>query len=508
MGLFLRSLVEALGQIVRSIRFRITLWTLGMLAFVLITFSAFIFYNQEISLELDARNHLLANRRQMANVAVQLLLREAQGSGNSSADTPAGPPGMNNPADGDVFTLASLDGKVLQSTGQTNQAEIAKIAYFQKTSPIPSDDFTLLQVRSSPWFDFASVGEYYMLAEVTVPTTASNASYLIVASTPIDPSRSLPVLLGGLVRYSLVILLVALVGGYWLAGRLMAPVRKITRTAQDISGTDLSRRIQLKTRDELGDLANTFDRMLDRLQGAFDRQRQFTSDASHELRTPLTIVDLETSRALEHRRTPAEYEQALNVIHSENQYMTRLVTNLLTLARMDAGRAALTTDCVDLGDLAVDVIERLEPLARQKGVELAAGDLPEVLVNGDRQYLIQMLTNLVENSIKYSRAEGGRVGVEAGTRQEGGKALGWVRVEDNGPGIPQEAIPHLFDRFYRVDSARSHNPDAGAEPGEMGGSGLGLSIVDWIVKAHNGQIRVASQLGLGSSFEVEIPLAN
>jgi signal transduction histidine kinase len=507
MGLFLRSLIEELGQIVRSIRFRITLWTLGVLAFVLIAFSGFIFYNQERSLEVDASNHLLANRRQIAGIAVQLILRESQGNGNTSADTLTGPQGMNNPADGDVFTLADLNGKILQSTGQADQMEIGKIADFQKANPNPADEFTIIRVSSGSWFDIANVGKYYMLAEVTVPTSTSNASYLIVASTPIDQRGSLPVLLGALIRYSLAILLVALVSGYWLAGRLIAPVQKITRTAQDISGTDLSRRIQLKTRDELGELANTFDRMLDRLQGAFDRQRQFTADASHELRTPLTIVDLEASRALEHRRTPAEYEQALKVIQSENNYMGRLVNNLLTLARMDAGRAALQPDSIDLGDLAVEVIERLEPLARQKGVELVAGDLPEVTVSGDRQYLIQMLTNLVENAIKYSRPQGGRVGVEAGTRPDGAKPLGWVRVEDNGPGIPQEAIPHLFDRFYRVDSARSHNPD-GSEAGEMGGSGLGLSIVDWIVKAHNGQIRITSQVGQGSSFEVEIPLAN
>ena len=143
--------------------------------------------------------------------------------------------------------------------------------------------------------------------------------------------------------------------------------------------------------------------MLNRLESAFDRQRQFTADASHELRTPLTIVDLETARALDHRRTVDEYERALHVIRSENDFMTHLVNNLLTLARMDSGRAVIKPEEIDLSDLAVEVMERLEPLAREKGVELQARDLPETIILGDRQYLTQMLSNLVENAIKIPR---------------------------------------------------------------------------------------------------------
>jgi signal transduction histidine kinase len=483
---FLRSEIEHLGQIIHSIRFRITLWTLGVLVIVLFAFSAFIFYNQRVGLEISAIARLSLHARQMAH----------------------GPVVMGNPQDGDVIALVNQDGKVLQNYGTLKQQEIDNVISALKTNDIliPPDNFVRIAVNQSSWFDFAHVGALYLVGKVD--DAASNASYMVMIGTQVDPTGMLPVLLGGLIRYSLAILLVALLGGYWLAGRMIAPVQKITRTAQEINATDLSRRIRLKTRDELGELASTFDRMLDRLQAAFDRQRQFTADASHELRTPLTIVDLEASRALEHPRSPEEYEQALKVIQSENEYMSRLVNNLLTLARMDAGRANLKPDRIDLGDLAVEVIERLEPLARQKCVELVAGELPEVIVNGDRQYLIQMLTNLVENAIKYSRPEGGRVGVVAGTCLDDGKPTGWVRVEDNGPGIPQEAIPHLFDRFYRVDAARSHNnPDGSAETGEVDGSGLGLSIVEWIVTAHGGHIHVNSQLGMGSSFEVEIPLA-
>jgi signal transduction histidine kinase len=245
--------------------------------------------------------------------------------------------------------------------------------------------------------------------------------------------------------------------------------------------------------------------MLGRLQAAFDRQRQFTADASHELRTPLTIVNLETSRALNARRPQQEYERVLKVIHSENEFMTRLVNNLLTLARMDAGQASLKLEDVDLGDVALEVVERLAPLAARQSVELISGELPDTPVLGDRQYLQQMIANLVENAIKYCQADHKQVTIETGTQD--GHA--WVTVEDNGPGIPSEAIPHLFDRFYRLDKARSRNPDEadgdGREEG-MSGTGLGLSIVKWISEAHSGKVCVESEVGKGTTFEVDLPL--
>jgi signal transduction histidine kinase len=285
----------------------------------------------------------------------------------------------------------------------------------------------------------------------------------------------------------------------------MRPVQIITHAARDMSETDLSRRLNLKTKDELGELADTFDAMLARLQAAFERQQQFTADASHELRTPLTIVNLEASRALSNRRTPQEYERALNVIQSENEFMARLVNNLLTLARMDAGQASLKMEDGDLGDITLEVFERLAPLAARQEVELIPGELPDTPIHGDQQYIQQMVANLVENAIKYCQAEHKQVIVETGIRDD----QAWVRVEDNGPGIPQEFIPHLFDRFSRLDKARTRNTNdenTGKETYDQSGTGLGLSIVKWIAESHGGKVSVVSEMGKGSIFEVSLPL--
>jgi signal transduction histidine kinase len=275
-------------------------------------------------------------------------------------------------------------------------------------------------------------------------------------------------------------------------------VKTITQAARAISETDLSLRLNLKNKDELGELANTFDAMLARLQAAFERQRQFVADASHELRTPLTIVNLETSRALETHRSQPEYQHALKIIHAENDFMTSLVNDLLVLARMDAGQTAMEKNPLDLSDLVVDTIERLTPLALRNGVMLQAGNLPETHILGDRQYLLQMLSNLVENAIKYTTGDKKLVSAETGSSD----GITWVRVSDTGPGIASEDIPHLFERFYRVDKARTRDTDSETDPTLPSGSGLGLSIVQWIVQAHGGEIHLESTPGSGSTFEV------
>jgi signal transduction histidine kinase len=299
---------------------------------------------------------------------------------------------------------------------------------------------------------------------------------------------------------------IALAGGYGLASRALWPVKAITRAAQEISETGLDRRLGIHTRDELGELAGTFDRMLDRLQAAFTRQRQFTADASHELRTPLTIISLETDRALANARGTDDFRQALRVIQSENQFMSRLVGELLTLARMDAGQMTLQREPIDLSDVVLDVVERYAPLAAHKHIALRTGDLPEIPVQADRQLLSQMVGNLVDNAIKYS-PDGASQWVLVETGLLPGTAQAWLRISDNGPGIPAEHLPHLFERFYRVDSARSHNPGEGAQDDQIPGSGLGLSIVQWIAQVHGGSVQVESQVGQGTRFEVRLPAA-
>jgi signal transduction histidine kinase len=338
----------------------------------------------------------------------------------------------------------------------------------------------------------------------------------LLVGEPSDPSAQLKVLVPGLLVAGPATLLLAAVGGYWLAARALRPVRVITRTAREIEETDLSRRLNISSRDELGELAATFDDMLARLEAAFARQRQFTADASHELRTPLAIVSLEARRALAGERTHEEYERALATIQAESEYMRRLVESLLTLARADAGQAPIERADVDVSDVVVDAVERLAPLARARKVTLAIGALAELTVEGDALLLAQMVGNLVENAVKHGRP-GGQVSVDCGTGTGTGtgERAGWafVRVADDGPGIPAAHLPHIFDRFYRIDTSRSRtdadasrNGDAASSAELPESAGLGLAIVRWGAEAHGGEVTVSSVEGAGSVFTLWLPL--
>jgi signal transduction histidine kinase len=471
---------EKFGRVFRSIRFRIVLWFTIILAIILCAFSGFLYYTQSSNLQAEAIREL--NRRITGVVDnVQTVL--AQGSEQISV-----PKGflLNT----DVFTLVSPTGQVVTSQGPIPPSEVIQIVSSGLQSAPRSND--------SPTFYWTSPTNQNYVFIITPVQNQLGINYLLIFGGILDPNALVRRFLLTLVGGSLLTILIALAGGFWLAERAMRPVKTITQTARTIGETDLSRRINSKSKDELGELANTFDAMLARLQAAFERQRQFVADASHELRTPLTIVNLETSRAIEAKRSPKEYRQALSIIHSENDFMTSLVNDLLTLARMDAGQTTIEKKDLDLSDVVVDTLERLTPLATRNKVTLEAGNLPETRVLGDRQYLLQMLSNLVENAIKYSTGDHKRVWVETGATD--GSA--WVRVSDNGPGIAAEHIPHLFDRFYRVDKARTRESGTDGDGNSPNGSGLGLSIVKWIAQVHGGKVEVESKPGSGTSFEV------
>ena len=466
-----------LGTLVSSIRFRLVLWFTVILAVVLLAFSSFLFVTQSRNLQDDATHEL---ERRVTSLAQ--LVQTAMLEGNNQISIPHG-----LLRDTDAFILINSDGLVLASQGPLSSKEILQaVSSTQQVGAHPNE------VGGVYWKSSTSQNYYFITAPVqgTFGVTA-----FIVFGGILDPNALVRRFGFTLLLGSLITLTIALVGGFWLADRAMRPVKTITQAARTIGETDLSHRLNMKGKDELTELANTFDAMLARLQAAFERQRQFVADASHELRTPLTIVNLETTRTLESRRSTTEYQHALKTIHGENDFMTSLVNDLLMLARMDAGQTAMERLPLDLSDLAVDTIERLTPLADRNGVTLAAGELPEVRILGDRQYLLQMLSNLVENAIKYMTGDIKQVRVETGSAE----GTAWVRVIDTGPGIAPEHIPHLFDRFYRVDKARTQEADTG--------SGLGLSIVQWIVQAHAGEVRVESTPGAGTTFEVRFKAA-
>jgi signal transduction histidine kinase len=502
---FFHSFPSRIQTITSSIRFRLTLWFVAILALVLLVFSAFVYTRQARELRGETVSRL-ENKIQQIQSLDRFAHREPfEGQitiPNISQD--AGPILQQD----EVLALTDTQGSVVQKYGPITSSDVNQLAQIgigrASTSPEPFN-YTLISAQTAG----QNIPQQYIFL-VTPITFGPNVIGFLILGSPIDPSGQLARLFITLLLGGVATLGIALAGGYWLANRAMRPVKTITQTARQIGETDLSRRLNLGTKDELGQLADTFDQMLARLQAAFERQRQFTADASHELRTPLTIVNLETSRALAAKRPPQEYKRALRVIQSENEFMTRLVNNLLMLSRMDAGQTVLKMEELDLSDLALDVVERLAPIAKRNDVVLSTGDLPELKLFGDRQYLSQMITNLVENAIKYTQAPEKCVRIETGSRRAGQMDLGWLKVEDNGPGIPEESLPHLFDRFYQVDKARSRDSGNGdndtKQESDQSGSGLGLSIVQWIVKAHRGDVFVQSEEGKGTTFEITLPL--
>jgi heavy metal sensor kinase len=281
--------------------------------------------------------------------------------------------------------------------------------------------------------------------------------------------------------------------GYWLARKALLPMKQLHRLTEDITADHLDRRLPvLHSHDELGRLAQTINAMIARLERSFAEIRRFTADASHELRTPLTALRAETESALSQPRSDLEYQQFLASILEESERLTRLTEQLLMLAREEGGGARPHLATVALNAIVAQVTEMMRPLAEAQGLRLELTATTAVMVAGDEARLRQVFFNLLDNAIKYTSA-GGRVVVDVSQRDL--QAI--VRVCDSGIGIAAEHLPFVFDRFYRVDKARTR-----AE----GGTGLGLSIVKSIVVAHGGAVAVMSTLGQGTTLSVTLPL--
>lgn len=294
-----------------------------------------------------------------------------------------------------------------------------------------------------------------------------------------------------------VMLALAAAGGYWLARRALAPVDEITRTARSLSADNLSARLNVpRTGDELARLSGTLNEMLERLEAAFRRVSRFTADASHELRTPLAVMRTTAEVALRAQEDRSESRAALEQILAEVERTSHLTENLLLLAKADSGAGALQRRKVDLAAAVGEACIQAQTLARVKGLTLGAKvpDEAHLWVAGDPHALRRVFLILLDNAVKYTPA-GGHIDVVL-CQGDDGAAVG--AVEDNGIGIAADDVPHVFDRFYRADRARSR---------ELGGAGLGLAIARWIVEAHGGTIAVASEVERGSRFEVRLPLA-
>ncbi|HJQ70428.1 MAG TPA: ATP-binding protein [Blastocatellia bacterium] len=458
-----------------SIRAKLTLWYLAVAAAVLLAFAIAIY--------------LYLSRGLLATIDTSLWNqadRIAQGVGHPSVAEEMSQPGV-------LMLTPQFVSIVNQEGGITDQ--ILDI----EGNEVPVSQATIERAAREwkPQYEEASITPTEQARIITWPARDEDGEvfFVVVGQSLKELQQAQRQLLLLLAISNPVALLLASLGGLWLANKALEPVDRITRTVERIGRGNLSERVEEpRTKDEIGRLAGTFNEMLSKLEQAFARERRFTADASHELKTPLAVLRGDIEVALRRERATDEYRRVLTSSLEEIARLTKLTDDLLTLARSDAGETMLELEPISLDRLASEAYNFLQPLASSASVALDYNpSAVPVVVEGDQKRLKQLFVNLLDNAIKYTPAGGSaRLALD----REGEAAI--IEVSDTGRGIPAEALPHVFERFYRQS-------DPG--DGRVNGFGLGLAISKWIVEAHGGNIEVSSHPGSGSRFRVSLPLA-
>lgn len=334
----------------------------------------------------------------------------------------------------------------------------------------------------------------YPLRVITLPVKGNTAApYIIQVGTPlkeiIDTLRKLFILL---LMSGPILLILSSFGGYFLVRKTFSPVKKIVGAAKKITAENLSHRIEpIGSKDEIGELAKTFNDMISRIERSFKQIKQFSSDTSHELKTPLAAIRGEIEVALRKERERGEYKKILKSALEEIDKLQKIIDSLLLLAQMDSQNIKFSFKEIQLDEILLEAFEEIATLAKKKSLSLILKRVDQVGIKGDETLIKRLFVNLIDNAIKYTQ-EGGKV--EIALKKEGDSVR--FTVEDTGIGIPPNKTPYIFDRFYRVDKARSR---------ETGGCGLGLALAKWIAETHKGKIEVKSKVGEGSTFIVFLP---
>jgi heavy metal sensor kinase len=363
------------------------------------------------------------------------------------------------------------------------------------TLQVPSDSVTQPLKKGLPWRGtiLSSQGQSVRLYSTMLIDQSSVVGVVQVGESLTQLNTRLQNIVYDLLLVTPLVLILSALGSSWLAARAFRSIHQLAYTAREIGAKDLDQRVPVpEARDEVQELALIFNQMIGRLEKAFAQQRRFVADASHELRTPVAAIRSMTEVALSQLTESEDYVNVLREVNAEAERLGRLTNDLLALARADEGQVQFDSDAVRLDLLAADAVESLEPLANERNITLSTETLQPATVRGDAARLIQVIIGLVDNALTYTNAGGFvKVSVEVqGTTAQ-------LIVHDTGIGIAQEDLGHIFERFYRADPARSRS---------AGGCGLGLAIVDWVVRAHNGTVTVESQVGKGSTFTVTLPL--
>ncbi len=452
-------------KFVKSIRFRLTIWYLAVLVVLLLLFGMISYFMLSQSLyqslddSLKTHTQALENSLDILNGQITLGMTEQPG---------------------EFVLIYDNNGSLLQG--------------FSWGAEVPHVDSQVVQAleNRTSFFTVSTSNDQKIRLYVAPFSGQPEIGAIVVGRSTADVIEVLERFMSILIIAGLATLALAGGGGFFMANQVLIPVERIRKTAQEIEESDLSQRIDIRSEDELGRLATTLNQMITRLETAFGRQRQFTADASHELRTPLAIVQAESTLALRKNRPPEDYRKSLELISQEAEHMSAVVNKLLYLARIDAGKEQVNFERINLKELFTELSSDIEVLAREKGIEFNLAPLEDLLIEGDRVKLEQLFLNLLENAIRYT-PQGGSISTSV-VRED---KTAMIVIKDTGIGIPKEHISHLFERFYRVDKARSR-----AE----GGTGLGLAISMHIALDHHGKIEVESQVGKGSTFFVSFPL--
>jgi heavy metal sensor kinase len=460
-----------------SVRTRLTLWYVGVLALVIIAFALLTYFFTVRVLDQDMNMRLEEMSRNF-NIAVEVEDLDEEGNGNtehSIVET------VNEFRFRDYhFIVFANDGRLIASTADFNIQENTE--------------------NQTPTFrDLTNGNEKFRVYDLPLEIRQNHYRLLVFHSLREQitfENRLMNIFLVG----APFMLLVAGWGGYFLARKSLAPVIEMSNQAEQISAKNLNERLKVKNeRDELGKLAGVFNELLSRLEDAFEQQRRFMADASHELRTPLAIVRGESEVALAKDDRPAEdYQASLAIVHDESKRLTKIVEDLFTLARADAGQFHANFAPVYLDEIVGDCVRSIGVLAQKKQVNLNFSSDAEMPMNGDEALLRRLFLNLLDNAIKYNR-NGGTISVVCLKNSE----YFHVEIIDSGFGIPPAEQSNIFDRFYRVDKARSRSEET-----ETSGAGLGLSIARWIAEIHQGEIKLVSSDSGGSVFAVEFPRQN
>ncbi|MEJ2747456.1 MAG: ATP-binding protein [Anaerolineae bacterium] len=451
------------------LQWRLTFWYLFTLGIILLLFATFLYFQLR---------HTLQNQ---LDTALQLVVSQAAINVDRDGERLAFQNVENEPAGGTlagddfVIYLLAADGTMWEKSGQLTGVQAV---------PPAAPGFTTTSTGDDWWRVFSQ------------EVSAEGVTGWIQIIGNMDPindtmDRLLAIIFLGVP----LALILAGAGGYFLAERALQPIDRMTQTAQTISASDLNRRIAYHGPvDAVGRLAQTFDSMLDRLQTAFERERRFTGDAAHELRTPLAALKGRIGVTLSQPRQPEMYVETLQEMEVQVDRLARLGNDLLFMARLEQGQIARQVEWIDVPDFLGAVVDQIRPLAAAKAITLDEEIPAGLSLQGDMDLLIRLFLNLLDNAVKYT-PENGRVTISALQQ----KSELHVMITDSGPGIAAEHLPHLFERFYRVEDARSRLDTRG------GGAGLGLAIAYEIARAHGGCLHVNSQPGEGTTFTAVFP---